>query len=700
MSELFRRLWSVALVAVLCTVFATPVALADAPPPEDGVNGQAEALIKIDKWFGKVVVAPLGAAMFFDIAFWDNTLPLGEGIGTEADNEVVTSYDPVKGYAWSTQVEVPANAKVVPQLAAPVTRRVGSVEVEVSTDGPKITSTLSSDPLDLAALGIQVPELPEGVEPTGPVPQTIDDPNIAPFAFDVDLLTGKPLSKEVNYTPKDLEVVAGVRVWTPEGTGTVIETGPEKLVFTLDEVRYSNDALPNPDQLEAPIVVIWLVLGAIFFTLRMSFISIRGFWHAIRVTIGDYDDPNEPGEISHFQALSSALSATVGLGNIAGVAVAIGAGGPGAVFWMVVAALLGMNSKFVEVSLGQMYRVIKPDGSVSGGPMHYLKDGLREMGLGPLGTVLSAVFAIMCIGGSFGGGNMFQANQSYDAVAGAGVALGLADTNAWLPPSAYGLALAFAVGLVIIGGIKRIGQIAGLIVPVMCAVYVAAGLYIMVVNYAAVPEAFTLIVTRAFSPEAVGGGFLGVMIQGFRRAAFSNEAGVGSASIAHSAASTNEPIREGIVALLEPFIDTVVVCTMTGIVVVVSGAYKIEGIEGIQVTSRAFSSAISWFPIVLSFAVLMFAFSTMISWSYYGERCATFLFGDAAVTPYRMVFLFFVWFGSIASLDNVIGFSDLMILGMAFPNILGAVLLSGKVRERLDRYWASLNAGEFKVHRS
>ena len=440
-------------------------------------------------------------------------------------------------------------------------------------------------------------------------------------------------------------------------------------------------------QVSIPFIVFWLVLGALFFTVRMGFINIRAFLHAIDVVRGKFDEEDHEGEISHFQALSSALSATVGLGNIAGVAVAVGTGGPGAVFWMVVAGFLGMSSKFVECSLGQMYRTIDSAGAVSGGPMRYLEAGLRDMGLAGLGRVLAIIFALMCIGGSFGGGNMFQANQAFAAVRGVVQDFAGADISSynWL----FGLILAALVGLVIIGGIKRIGAAASFIVPLMCGVYLLAGVAVLFAHLEQVPAAFGHIVSSAFTPEAGYGGMIGVLIVGFQRAAFSNEAGVGSASIAHSAASTDEPIREGIVALLEPFIDTILVCTMTGLVVVVTGAYKSDVGDGVLMTSAAFASVIPWFPILLSGAVLLFAFSTMISWSYYGERCFTLLFGQSARATliYRFIFLVFVFFGSVFKLGNVLDFSDLMVLGMAFPNIAGLLLLSGKVRAALDDYW-------------
>jgi AGCS family alanine or glycine:cation symporter len=445
----------------------------------------------------------------------------------------------------------------------------------------------------------------------------------------------------------------------------------------------------SPNTIDFPIVVLWLIFGACFFTLRMNFINLRGFKHAVSVTAGDYDNPDEEGEITHFQALSAALSATVGLGNIAGVAIAVAVGGPGAVFWMVLAGFLGMSSKFTECTLGQMYRVKDDKGSMSGGPMQYLHRGLDELGMGGFGKVLAVFFAVMCIGGSFGGGNMFQANQSAELV---GEIVPIFGDYPWL----YGVLLAIAVGLVIVGGIKRIGVAASAIVPAMCGIYVLAGLVVLVVNASAVPAAFGVIIGSAFTTNSVAGGAIGVLIRGFRRAAFSNEAGVGSAAIAHSAATTEEPVREGIVSLLEPFIDTIIICTMTGLVIVTSGVYTDETLTGIEVTAAAFATVIPWFPIILSIAAVLFAFSTMISWSYYGERCWTSLFGTGSSLLYKMLFLVCVFLGSVFSLGSVLDFSDLMILGMAFPNILGCLLLSGKVRAALDTYMDKLAKGEFK----
>ncbi len=471
------------------------------------------------------------------------------------------------------------------------------------------------------------------------------------------------------------------------GFGTYV-VGPLGQVLFFDVIFWDGE-----DGMNVPFIVLWLVMGALFFTLRLGFINLRGLRHAVDITRGKYDTAAEAGEVTHFQALASALSATVGLGNIAGVALAVSTGGPGAVFWMIVAGFLGMSSKFTECTLGQMYREVDEQGRVLGGPMRYLAEGLRTLGLGPLGRVLAVVFAVMCIGGSFGGGNMFQANQAFEQTQ---RVLPFFADKSWL----FGLLLALLVGAVIIGGIKRIGNVAGAIVPVMCGVYVLAGVVILVANASAVPAALGTIVSGAFSLEAGLGGLLGVLVTGFQRAAFSNEAGVGSASIAHSAASTSEPVREGLVALLEPFIDTIIVCTMTGLVVIVTGEYLQvpEGADsnarGVLMTSNAFESVLPWFPYVLALAVFLFALSTMISWSYYGERCWVFLFGKRSSMVYRVIFLAFVVLGSVLKLGNVLDFSDLMILGMAFPNILGLFLLSNQVAARLSDYWRRYTSGQ------
>jgi len=448
----------------------------------------------------------------------------------------------------------------------------------------------------------------------------------------------------------------------------------------------------RPGEIQLPIVVLWLALGALYFTLRFQFVNFRAFRHAIDCVRGVYSHAGEAGEISHFQALSAALSATVGLGNIAGVAVAVGVGGPGAVFWMVVAGFLGMSSKFAECTLGQRYRIVRDDGHVAGGPFFYLHRGLAEMGYPRLGRVLAVVFAFMCIGGSFGGGNMFQANQSYRQVADV-----LPFFDGSLGAVVFGGIIAFLVGLVIIGGIRRIGHVAAVLVPVMCIIYVAAGLLILAFHASQLPGALGTILSHAFDFRAGMGGFLGVLIQGFRRAAFSNEAGIGSATIAHSAATTDEPVREGIVALLEPFIDTIIVCTMTGLVIVVTGAWEHpDAGGGIRMTSFAFATVFPWFPVVLSLCAVLFAFSTMISWSYYGEQSWFSLFGVRSILLYKFIFLLFAWAGAVFEAQAVLDFGDLMILGMAFPNIVGVVLLSGRIKQDLDRYLVRLGRGDFQ----
>jgi AGCS family alanine or glycine:cation symporter len=440
-----------------------------------------------------------------------------------------------------------------------------------------------------------------------------------------------------------------------------------------------------------PIVVIWLVVGAIFFTIRMNFISIRGFKHALQLVRGDYDNPEDKGEVSHFQALTTALSATVGLGNIAGVAVAVSIGGPGATFWMIVAGLLGMSSKFVECTLGVKYRTIDENGEVSGGPMYYLKTAFEKRNLPFIGKIIAGLFAILCVGGSFGGGNMFQANQAFSQLEGQ---FSMLEGNGVY----FGFILAVLVGAVIIGGIKSIANVTEKIVPFMAVLYVGASMFIIVMNYDQVFDVLALIFDSAFSGDAAKGGFVGVLVQGFRRAAFSNEAGVGSAAIAHSAVKTNEPVTEGIVALLEPFIDTVVICTMTAIVIIITGRHTGYDLEGAQLTSSAFESVISWFPMLLVVAIFLFAFSTMISWSYYGLKSWTYLFGKSKLTEYsyKLLFLIFIIIGSTVSLGAVIDFSDMMILAMAFPNILGLYMMSGEVRADLRDYLARVKSGAIK----
>ncbi len=445
-----------------------------------------------------------------------------------------------------------------------------------------------------------------------------------------------------------------------------------------------------------PFVLVWLIVAATIFTFYFKFINIRAFKHGFELVRGDYHDPEAAGEVTHFQALATALSGTVGLGNIAGVAIAVSLGGPGATFWMILAGFLGMSSKFTECTLGVKYRDELPDGTVSGGPMYYLTKGLAEKGAGfaRLGKVLAVMFAIFCVGGSFGGGNMFQANQSFAQLVNVtgGEAGWLADKG-WL----FGLIVAGLVGLVIMGGIKGIARVTSKIVPFMAVVYVFAGLVIILMHFSEVPSAFGAIWAGAFTAEGVSGGVIGVLFQGFKRAAFSNEAGVGSAAIAHSAVQTARPVTEGFVALYEPFVDTIVVCTITALVIIITGTWdpSVDPSAGVQLTSDAFGSAISWFPLVLTVAVVLFAFSTMISWSYYGLKAWTFLFGDNKVTDttYKLLFMFFVVIGSSMQLGSVIDFSDAMIFAMAFPNLLGCYFLLPVVKKELNEYWADYKAG-------
>lgn len=445
-----------------------------------------------------------------------------------------------------------------------------------------------------------------------------------------------------------------------------------------------------------PFVLVWLIIAATIFTFYFRFINIRAFKHGFELVRGDYHDPEASGEVTHFQALATALSGTVGLGNIAGVAIAVSLGGPGATFWMILAGFLGMSSKFTECTLGVKYRSELPDGTVSGGPMYYLTRGLAEKGVNfaRLGKVLAVLFAIFCVGGSFGGGNMFQANQSFSQLVNVtgGNAGWMADKG-WL----FGLIVAALVGLVIMGGIKGIARVTSKIVPFMAVTYVVAGLAIILMNLPMVPAAFASIIDGAFTAEGISGGVIGVLFQGFKRAAFSNEAGVGSAAIAHSAVQTNRPVTEGFVALYEPFIDTIVVCTITALVIIITGTWdpSVDPSAGVQLTSKAFESTFSWFPYVLTVAVLLFAFSTMISWSYYGLKSWTFLFGEGKVsdTTYKVLFLFFVVIGSSMQLGSVIDFSDAMIFAMAFPNLLGCYFLLPVVKKELDEYWADYKAG-------
>lgn len=482
---------------------------------------------------------------------------------------------------------------------------------------------------------------------------------------------------------------------------------------------------------DIPLVLVILIGGASFFTVYFGFVNLRKIPFAIQVVRGKYDfvekegaddfkpddealtvegdipdtvrDESRDGEVNHFQALTAAVSATVGLGNIAGVAIAIGIGGPGATFWMIIAGLLGMSSKFVECTLGVKYRDVDPDGTVHGGPMYYLSKGFIKRNWPRFGKTLAILFAILCVGASFGGGNMFQANQS------AAQFVKEFNIESGYAGALFGLFLAILVGIVIIGGIKRIGKVTERVVPFMAGIYVLAALIIIGAHYEYIPTAFNLIIEQAFYPIAIAGGFIGVIVTGFQRAAFSNEAGVGSASIAHSAVKTKYAASEGVVALLEPFIDTVLICTLTALVIIffnMDGAFvygAIEGNEviltetgerlgGVNLTSAAFDDVIPGFSVVLTIAVILFAFSSMLSWSYYGLQSWKYLFGKSRNVDlaYKLLFLLFIVIGSAASLGAVIKFSDAMILAMVFPNMIGLIFLVKDVREEMSKYMAAI----------
>lgn len=475
---------------------------------------------------------------------------------------------------------------------------------------------------------------------------------------------------------------------------------------------------------QIPLIVIVLSLGGLFFSFYFGFPAITKFALALRVVQGKYDDietkdapvthpeetvftvdgdivgtlkdenPNHHGEVSHFQALATAVSGTVGLGNIAGVTIAITLGGPGATFWMIISGLLGMTLKFVECTLGVQYRDINENGVVYGGPMYYLSKGLKEKGYTGLGKFLAAFFAVLCIGGSFGGGNAAQSNQAAAQIS------SLFNMTGGSSGFIIGLGIAILVGVVIIGGIKRIATVTEKLVPLMAVVYILACIIVIGTHYQFIGTAFSQIFTQAFNPQAGLGGLIGVLVIGFRRAAFSNEAGAGSASIAHSAVRTKYSASEGLVALLEPFIDTVVVCTMTALVIIIfngngaftygSQAVEINGAtyQGATLTSLAFADSISWFPSVLTIAIFLFAVSTMISWSYYGQQAWMYLFGKSKAMEYTYKFLFlaFIIIGASANMSAVWGFSDAMILAMVFPNMIGLLFLFPVVKKQLDRY--------------
>lgn len=464
------------------------------------------------------------------------------------------------------------------------------------------------------------------------------------------------------------------------------------LLSIMDQILFWDPFQAMGIELSAkvPIIIIWLIFGATFFTIYFRFINLRGLKHAIQLVLGHYDKDGHEGEISHFQAISTACASTVGLGNIAGVAVAISLGGPGATFWMIVAGLIGMSSKFTECTLGVKYRKINADDSVSGGPMYYLRDGFAKKGWKRTGKFLAIVFAVFASFGAFGIGNMFQSNQ----VASQAIATFPSLASYEL---VIGIIIAILVGIVIIGGIKGIARVNDKLFPFMAILYITSCLVVIGLNFEHTFDAFRLIFDGAFNADAAKGGFVGVLIMGFRRAAFSNEAGIGSAAIAHSTVKTQRPVTEGYVALLEPFIDTVVICTMTALVIIFTGLYNNpDNLAGAQLTSAAFSTVSPWFPYLLLPTIFLFAYTTIISWSYYGVKSFDFLVGDAsekylgkriyATRFYQFFFLIVTALGSVLSLSAVVDFSDMLVLAMAVPNIIGLFVLAPEVRTELKEY--------------
>jgi AGCS family alanine or glycine:cation symporter len=451
---------------------------------------------------------------------------------------------------------------------------------------------------------------------------------------------------------------------------------------------------------QLPIVVLWLVIGAVFFTFYMGFINIRGFKHAIQLVKGDFSNPDAQtsGEVSHFQALATAVSGTVGIGNIGGVAVAVTIGGAGATFWMIMAGFLGMSTKFVECTLGVKYRKEFDDGHVSGGPMYYLRQGFADRGMTGFGKFMGTFYAIGIFIGALGIGNMFQSNQAYvqlNTVANGGL-----DGYGWL----VGLIQAVVVFAVIIGGIKSIAKVTEKIVPFMAVFYCIFALVVILMNYTSIPQAISNIITGAFTANGVAGGAIGALIIGFQRAVFSNEAGIGSASIAHSAVKTNEPVTEGFVSLLEPFIDTIVICTITALVIgtaQVADPNFAGDAQGVAMTSAAFEREFSWFPYPLAFAAVLFAFSTMVSWSYYGLKGWTYLFGEGNMgqTLYKLIFCTFVALGCVVQLGPILDISDALVFLIAVPNILGLYFLAPIVKKELDSYFARVKSGEIKKYK-
>ena len=452
-------------------------------------------------------------------------------------------------------------------------------------------------------------------------------------------------------------------------------------------------------------VILWLAAAGIVFTAVFKAVNLRAFPLALRTVRGKYSGPDDPGNISHFQALATAVSGTVGLGNIAGVAIGISIAGPGVAFWLFLSGFLGMATKFAECTLGVKYRSIDGGGHVQGGPMYYLKRGMAERGLGPVGAVLAVFFAIFCVFASFGGGNIFQVNQVTQQLINVTGEESFFASNQWV----FGLMMALVTALVIIGGIRSIAKVTSKLVPTMCVIYILSALLVLVVNAHAIPGAIGMIVTEAFQPRAaVTGGILAAFIWGMRRATFSNEAGIGSAPIAHSAARTRKPASEGVVALLEPFVDTVIVCTMTSLVIVTTmqfdgdtANFAVNGQAfelgrgtnnsssfGIGLTSAAFETVNSGFRYLLFVCVLLFAFSTLVTWSYYGLQAWQYLFGKNQILElaYKTVFCLIIIAGASANVGNAVDFSDAALFAMSIPNLIGVYFMIPIIRREYAKF--------------
>ena len=463
----------------------------------------------------------------------------------------------------------------------------------------------------------------------------------------------------------------------------------------LETILFFDILFGTVEGVNLPFLVIWLISGGVYLTFLTKFINLRMMRHSFNIIRGRYNTIDDAGLISSFGALTTALSATVGLGNIAGVALAVAIGGPGATFWMIVAGFLGMSLKFTEVTLSLQYREFLKDGTVMGGAMEYLSKGLAKKGYATFGKILAVVFAFLMIGGAIGGGNTFQVSQALSAIS---QEVPYFQDN----PMVFGIIMATLVGFVIIGGVRRIAHITETLVPIMAIIYISASLWILGNNFDKIDDAFGIIFHEAFSTSAIYGGMLGAIIQGFQRAVFSSEAGIGSSPVAHAPAKTKYPVRQGMVALYEPFIDTVVICTMTALVIVITGVYThdgaysalIEAKQGAALTSAAYGTVIEWFPIVLSVSITLFAFSTMISWSYYGERAWVYLFGSKFSIVYKLMFISLTVIGTVVSTSILVDFSFMLLLAMALPNILGLFILSGEVKRLLEDYLSKLKSGE------